>query len=188
MSVERIKNMKETLMSCVEKQMTNLQNVDTHELGEAIDMIKDLAEAAYYCAVTEAMETKTKDNQWQSESRNFYDGNWGEKYYQPQPIVYMGPDTHGNIGDNKYYDDGINSLDHTHMNGISQASRKMYMEAKSSHKGNAIQMQELEKYMKDLSKDVTDMIEGASPEERLLLQQKLITLANKIKPIADISN
>jgi hypothetical protein len=41
--------------------MTHLDSVDAKELGEAIDMIKDLSEAIYYCTVTEAMEAKEKE-------------------------------------------------------------------------------------------------------------------------------
>jgi hypothetical protein len=37
-----------------------LGEVDTKELGEAIDMIKDLEEAIYYCTVTEAMRAMTQ--------------------------------------------------------------------------------------------------------------------------------
>jgi type IV secretory pathway VirB4 component len=47
--------MKTTLMSCVQSQMANLKDVDAKELGEAIDMLKDLEEAMYYCTITEAM-------------------------------------------------------------------------------------------------------------------------------------
>ena len=38
--------------------MTNPQCVDTHEMGEVIDMIKDLAETCYYVSIVEAMEDK----------------------------------------------------------------------------------------------------------------------------------
>lgn len=50
--------MKEQLMSEIQGQMHNLENVDTKELGEAIDMLKDLEEAVYYCTITKAMEEK----------------------------------------------------------------------------------------------------------------------------------
>ena len=44
--IERMKAMKDKLISCVEAEMAeNLNTVDTRELGEAVDMIKDLAEA-----------------------------------------------------------------------------------------------------------------------------------------------
>ena len=54
--MDRLKQMKNMLISCIENQMTHLEEVDTKELGEAIDMIKDLEEAIYYCTVVEAME------------------------------------------------------------------------------------------------------------------------------------
>ena len=41
-------------------------------------------------------------------------------------------------------------------------------------------MQELEAYMKDLTKDIVEMIDESSPEENQLLQQKLNILSNKI--------
>ena len=43
--MERLKQMKEMLISCVQGQLSDLQNANTEELGEAIDMIKDLSEA-----------------------------------------------------------------------------------------------------------------------------------------------
>ena len=56
MATEALKTMKEQLMSCVQGQLSDLTRVNTHELGEAIDMIKDLAEAIYYCTITDSME------------------------------------------------------------------------------------------------------------------------------------
>ena len=55
MSHEKLKWMKDSLICVVENQLCNLNEVDTEELGDAIDMIKDLEEAIYYCTVTEAM-------------------------------------------------------------------------------------------------------------------------------------
>ena len=60
--MERLKNMKETLLSAAQSQMGNLAAADTKELGQVIDMIKDLEEAIYYCSITEAMkENKEKE-------------------------------------------------------------------------------------------------------------------------------
>ena len=53
--MKRLKTMKEMLMACAEGQMQHLEEVDAEELGEVIDMIKDIEEAIYYCTVTEAM-------------------------------------------------------------------------------------------------------------------------------------
>lgn len=42
-------------------------------------------------------------------------------------------------------------------------------------------MKELEKYMKSLSEDLTEAIEGASNEEKTMLKSKLQTLVQKIQ-------
>ena len=62
MGTEVLKTMKDQLVSCVQGQLGDISKVDTHELGEAVDMIKDFAEAIYYCTITEAME-KSKENE-----------------------------------------------------------------------------------------------------------------------------
>ena len=54
-------SVREQLMAQVECQMSNLACVDAHELGEVIDMIKDLEEAKYYCSITEAMEKASEE-------------------------------------------------------------------------------------------------------------------------------
>jgi len=41
--------------------MGSLEKVNAKELGEAVDMIKDLSEAIYYCTITEAMEKSAED-------------------------------------------------------------------------------------------------------------------------------
>ena len=76
--MEELKRMKEALMSCVSSQIHgNLQSVDTKELGEAVDMIKDLSEAIYYCTITEAMESDEMDGESKGK------GQHGSRYYTP---------------------------------------------------------------------------------------------------------
>jgi hypothetical protein len=65
--------------------------------------------------------------------------------------------------------------------GRSPMSRKMYMESKEMHKDKVYQLQELEKYMQELTSDVMEMIADASPEEKQMLSNKIATLATKIK-------
>ena len=57
----------------------------------------------------------------------------------------------------------------------------MYMEAKEQHQGKEVQLKELEKYMGELSQDVTEMIADATPEEKQMLHKKLAALTNKIE-------
>ena len=61
--MEKMYKIKDILLEHIYTQVTeNIDCVDTKELGEAVDMIKDLAEAIYYHTVTEAMHhTKHED-------------------------------------------------------------------------------------------------------------------------------
>ena len=60
--MEDLKSMKKALISCVQSQIHgNLKEVDAEELGEAVDMIKDLEEAIYYATITKAMEDGDKE-------------------------------------------------------------------------------------------------------------------------------
>lgn len=55
--MKRLKDIKEKILDCVHCQVEHsLETTDTKELGEAVDMIKDITEAMYYCTVIEAME------------------------------------------------------------------------------------------------------------------------------------
>lgn len=64
--------------------------------------------------------------------------------------------------------------------GKSPVMRKYYMESKEMHHGKEKQIEELERYLKELSEDITEMISGATTEEKTILKQKLAQLTNKI--------
>ena len=160
--MKRLESMKESLMNCVQGQMGDLSSVDTKELGEAIDMIKDLSEAIYYCTVTEAMEGKQyrepahRDKE-RDMGRMYYDGGKPYDGMRPYPVE---------VRDSR--------------EGRSPMSRRMYMEAKELHKDKTTQMHELDKYLQELAHDMTEVIQGATPEEKALLQKKLTALVDKI--------
>ena len=172
--MKELKSMKDMLMCCVQGQMTHLDSVDTKELGEAIDMIKDLSEAIYYCTITEAMEGKEKEK-GKEEHYHYYtrdmDKPNGRMYYDAPS---------GNTGGSRNY----NELEYTMMRddreGRSPMVRKMYMEAKEMHQPKEAKMRELEKYLQELSSDITEMIAGATPEEKQMLSTKLNGLVSKI--------
>ena len=178
--MERLKQIKDSLVSIVQSQMGgHLDQVNTEELGEAIDMIKDLEEAIYYCTITKAM-TEKEDK----EKEHYY---YTEKVY---PDYYRDMDRgtgrmyYGGNGSNGY-DEIITSYPSTMMRdareGRSGRSRKSYIESKEMHQDKEMQMKELEKYMQELTHDITEMVSDASPEEKIMLQQKISMLASKIK-------
>lgn len=80
--VKPIKKMCERLMDTVNHELEKgIENVDTKELGEAIDIIKDLYEAkkfmlesCYYKSVIEAMEEYGEEEEWEDDGRRGYRG------------------------------------------------------------------------------------------------------------------
>lgn len=223
MEMERMKRLKDSLLGCVEGQINGHMNeVDAKELGEAVDMIKDLSEAIYYSVITKAME-EGGESDWGKKGEH-----GGTYYYSPKmmprysidymdryPVEYMDPRyrenytmlryASGNSGNGGNSSNGgsSNSMGSANSNGSryhhpmmeeypyypqerhpyegkSPDRRKRYMEGKK-HPDKIKQMQELEEYMKELSSDITEMIEDATMEEKQLLQQKINTLASKIK-------
>ena len=142
--MDRLYHIKECLVTKAKEQMNHLDEVCAKELGEVIDMIKDLEEAIYYATITEAMHNKD------------------------YPMGVGGDDHHPQmeLQDNK--------------EGRSHKSRRMYMESKEMRNDKNAQIQGLEHYMKELSMDIVEMIQGASPEEKQLLKSKLTTLISKI--------
>ena len=180
--MEMLKNMKSTLVAQAQGQMGNLQNTDTKELGEVIDMIKDLEEAIYYCTIVKAMEEKDdKQTMYYTMPRIDYsrdmDKNYGKMYYDGNSV--------GAAGESKNY------LEREYVpfemrdsrEGRSPISRKFYMESKEMHHDKTNKVQELEKYMQELSTDVVEMIDGASPEEKQILLNKLTALTSKIEQL-----
>lgn len=263
--MEQLKQMKEALIGCVQGQIYgNMDKVDAKELGEAVDMIKDLAETIYFCTITEAMEKEEKEGSKGQHGMMFYNQrmmpmqmpmyHYPMEYYDPRlrersmPMHAQGGgssnggsggsggsrNAQGNGGYDSsergnnargggsrgysegmmpmpepwypmYYEDmmyargeeqggggrggnrGGGNRNYPPMEmikdpreGRSGERRKMYMEGKGT-KDKTSQMKELEGYMQDLSQDLTEMIQDASPEEKQMLQQKISTLAAKIK-------
>ena len=216
--MERLKAIKNQLVSCVESQMgQNLAEVDTKELGEAIDMIKDMEEAMYYCSVVKAMEESKEEKKVMDKIKKYMPQNqpqryYSDPYYRMDPgyrdmdrdygrMYYSGGNSGGGrggsssgnmgMGSNSGSYSGGGSRNYSDYNypmeirdvreGRSPMSRKNYMESKEMHKGTPEQMKELEKYMHELSEDITEMIQGATQEEKTMLAQKLTTLASKVK-------
>ena len=182
--MERLKHMKESLMCCLEAQMNRLDEVDAKEMGEVVDMVKDLEEAMYYHTVTKAMEGKEKEKM--GDQHHYYyteyrdmDRSQGRMYYSEPSGSNMGAFA-GNTADSRTYMEWEYPMMRDKREGRSPMSRKTYMEAKEMHQPKTTQMKELEKYLQELSSDIIEMIQDASPEEKSFLEKKISALATKI--------
>lgn len=197
----KLKHMKDKLITAIGEQIDgNLEAVNSGELGDAIDMVKDLSEAIYYCTVTEAMEGNDYSKGSHRPTAHYYgEGSTmyhtrPEEYYYPMrreehyPIMYSSGNTNSSNsgGGSRYYEEpsrmyyspNYSMMDYER--DRSSASRRRYMDGKM-YKDKSSQMKELESYTQELATDITEMIRDASPEEKQLLQQKISMLASKIK-------
>lgn len=172
--MEELKRIKEQLIGQVQAQMSNLPCVDAQELGEVIDMIKDLEEAIYYCTIIEAMEANEEYS-----TTHYYDDKYSKKYPKTKRTVHH--PIEDDIEEWDYYEREYEPiLTRDSREGKSPQRRKMYMESKALHKDKTTQLKELDKYIQDLSSDIVEMIEDASDDERAYLEKKISALATKI--------
>lgn len=194
--MDDLKQMKETLVKQVQAQLGDLGRVSTHELGEVIDMIKDLSESVYYCSIVEAMEESGEDKKAQSFYMNKYLPPYDEYYRdmeRPEGRMYytdrtrvnsqpaQGWDNVSSWGQNRQNDGYTYPITmRDNREGRSPMKRKAYIESKEMHQDKTMQMKGLEDYMSELSQDITEMIQMASPEEKAVLQKKLAALSSKI--------
>ena len=205
--MEQLKTIKEQLISQVQSQMNDLRCVDTKELGEVIDMIKDLSEAVYYCEIYDQMksadETRKVENYYYTE--HYYDPyrdmdrDYGRMYYSPSSQAGAGTSSSSSgdhsgatsnssqsmgQGSSSYYterDYPIHLRDERE--GRSPMKRKMYMESKNKGMDTSKSMKELESYMQELTSDMMELLDKASPEERTMVQKKINTLAAKVQNV-----
>ena len=176
--MHRLEQMKETLMNCVQTQINgHLDEADAKELGEAVDMIKDLSEAIYYCTITEAM----KESEKEGKSHQGENGHQQTMMYYP---VYMmdggngggsGNGTGGtrNYGDidrdfgRMYYGNGSYGTYRMHDEGFRPLSNPD-RGAINYPNGNMMNNKERIERMEQMQKDPR---EGKSPDRRRMYME-----------------
>lgn len=202
MDIKRMHEMIETLTEVAKCEIDKgIENVDTKEMGEVADIIKDLSEAMYYRTITVAMEDSEYGVDYDWEGRKGYRGQPRDskgrymsrrRGYMPMMYDYdwdnmqMDRDMdreHGKM----YYTEPITMRNdnQAHSESRYDRARKGYEESKAMHKGNTAEdkqhkMKSLEDYTKELASDIADMVQDMSVEEKNLLRTKLQTLAQKV--------
>ena len=195
-----------------------IECVDTNEMSEVTDMIKDLCEAEYYAKISKAMDEAEYGEEYDymgaydEHDRKGYRGQprdamgrytsrrgrrGGRMGYEEPPYYHMTPEMYKEHDPEYWRDmdrDTLGKMYYTepHMGGMENmpmrdakegragAKRKGYMEAKEMGKEKAEKMKNLEEYMKSMAEDLTEAIEGATPEERAMAKNKLSVLVQKM--------
>lgn len=216
MHIKRMHEMQECL---TEKALSELEkgtdHVDTCEMGQVVDMIKDLAEAEYRATITKAMEKaneeeeeydkillrELKEEYGEDTGRRFYDhyryadgrfapkghGTYRRGYEEP-PYWHMTPERYHEMEYGRDMDRGNGRMyytEPTHTESRYESAKRAYTESKELHKGNDPQdkeakMRELEKYMKEMSDDLLNLMKGMSQEEMNMAKSKLSVLVSKM--------
>jgi hypothetical protein len=209
-----------------------IEQVDTKEMGEVAEIIKELSEAEYYAKISKAMDEaeygedydymgaydelsrkgyrgQRRDSRGRYMSRRGYETPmmmYDDMDYESMEHMrdmdrpygrmgYAGSGSYGghsssgmNGGQSNMGNSGSSSSGGNRGNSESRydRARRGYEETKEMHKSNSSEdkqhkIKSLEEYMKELSEDVTSMIEGMSPEEKTLAKTKLQSLAQKIQ-------
>ena len=229
MHIKNIHSIIERLSECVKSEVDKgIDQVDTKEMGEVADIIKDLCEAEYYAKISKAMDEAEYGEDYDymgaydEHERKGYRGQRRDSrgrymsrrsYTEPMMMhddmremdymdgrMYYGGSTGGNssnmggsssgmsggssnTGSRGYSEGGQMSsrMQRDGREGRSGESRRGYMESKEQGKDKSEKMQNLEEYAKTLTEDVTEMVQGMSPEEKALLKNKMQTLMSKIQ-------
>lgn len=212
MHIEKIHKMIECL---TEKALCELEkgteNVDTCEMGQVVDMIKDLNEAEYKAVIVKAMKKadeekeeydkmllrEMKEEYGEDSGRRYYDhyryasgrfapkghGSYRRGYEEP-PYYHMTPEMYRDM------DRDTHSRMYYTETGMNESgydrAKRTYTETKEMHRGNTpedkkAKMQELERYAKSLTEDVVEMVSDMSDEEKNLLRTKMQILMQKIQ-------
>jgi hypothetical protein len=232
MHIKHIHDMVEKLSEFAKCELDKgIEQVDTKEMGEVAEIIKELSEAEYYAKISKAMDEAEYGEDYDymgaydEHSRKGYRGQrrdsrgryMSRRGYETPMMMYDDMDYEsmehmrdmdrpygrmGYAGSGSYSghsSSGMNSESNMGNSGSSSSggnrgnsesrydrARRGYEETKEMHKGNSSEdkqhkIKSLEEYMKELSEDVTSMIEGMSPEEKTLAKTKLQSLAQKIQ-------
>ena len=179
MDVKRMYCMIEKLAECAEKQFdAGIENIDTAEMGQVVDMMKDLAEAMYYRELTKAMQEFDAEDVMEmldryGDGRKFYDhyryadgrfapkgrGTYRRGYEEP-PYYHMTPEMYRNMEQYRDMDRGSGRMYYTEPSMGSDSGNRMesrydmakrnYTESKELHRGNTTE--DKEHKMKELEK------------------------------------
>ena len=168
------------------------------EYGEEYDMNGPMEERRYY-------RGRLRDSMGRFKSRRGYDEMIGYEEMYPMEhyrdmdrehgrMYYSSGGGSGSSGGNSMSGSmgsgsrnyGGDSGMRDYREGRSGQSRRSYMETKEARPGNSaedkqVKTKELEKYMNELASDITEMIAGASAEEKTMLKTKMQTLMQKIQ-------
>lgn len=208
MDVKRMHCMIEKLAECAEKQFDNgIESVDTAEMGQVTDMLKDLAEAMYYRTLTKAMDDSDPEEimemfeRYGDGGRRYYDhyryadGRFApkghgtyRKGYEETPYWHMTPEDY-HSWENKPEAERRRDLDRMQgrmffsepvSEGKYEHARRNYTETKHTKNEEESNMRGLEMLLNVVDEDIKEFMPSMSQAERAMTKSKLSTWAQRL--------
>ena len=143
---------KRILEALCEETERGLAEVDTDELGKAVDMVKDMAEAKYYASVVEAMNAEKY-------------GEMPERWSEGRHKTAYGPVwDDGSMMRGGAYDKYVKARDGFHGHASDENRRMMEESA--------------DEYIREMEKAVREMWSDASHMHRERMRNAIMTMAN----------
>lgn len=150
-----------------------IENVDTKEMSEVIDIYKDLYMAHYYCEITKAMEEG-------AEYGTDYDYMGRKEYSEPYRSRKYPGDFYTNrdmdYPKKMYYTEPMTSNDENEFD----KTQKTYIELKRLHGMNSDEMDTLEDFMSALEDDMMDLHSNMTVAEKQMVRNKLQYIMDKM--------
>lgn len=207
MHIKRIHEMIECLTKTADEEFSKgIECVNTQEMGEVVDMIKDLCQAEYHAEIVKAMdEQKEEDEAEQKYLINMLKEEYGENDYRKHYDQYRyanGRFAPKGRGRRMGWEPIMNEPPYKHMamdrdmdmddygrmytgKGMSKYgySHDEYMKEKQMHPGmdessKRMRMDKLDEYLSNLMDMGKEMVQGMSPEEKQSWKSGITKLLN----------
>lgn len=183
----QLEKIMEKLTMCVTMELEKgIDKVDTKELGEVIDMIKDISKAIHYMGISEAMKEYSEEEEMyyggrgrkraKRDSMGRYAKGYEEAFEERDMDMDMNKMYYSGGGSRNY---GGSSGGSRNYGGSSGGSRN-YGGSRGFSESGESEGGELETYMKELGGDIAELIGKASPNEKAMAKSKLMEMANKM--------
>lgn len=170
MHIKRIHEMTEYLTEygkCMIESGVNGKNVNICDAEKVIDMIKDLCEAEHHARLAKCLEK---------------DEETGEQEKRTAEIMR---DIDRVSRNRLYFTEPMKEDNKKHEESKLERAKRMYAEAKELHADNTpdakqAKMQKLDEYARELSNEITEIMDDTTVEEHTLMKNKLQTLLQKL--------
>lgn len=197
----RMGGIEEKLLTMLETEcMKGLENADAKEMGEVVDMLKDLGEAKYYCSIVMAMEEEGEGTMGYN-SRRYANGRYapkgrGSMGYEPMMMEEMGYGT----GYEGYQGRSNGSMGYTGGNGKNgsqngsqgrsmgygtaydryQQARMGYQQSRTAENRRGMD-EAANEHVREFTDTMTEMWQDADQSQRNQMRNALVKFVNDLK-------